>query len=60
MPLVTYYFGELLPITPYLVIIRGIMLKGVGVGFLWQSIQSLIILSIVYFIASIATFRKRL
>jgi len=60
MPLITYYFGELLPITPYLVIIRGIMVKGVGVDFLWQSIQSLIILSIVYFIASIAAFRKRL
>ena len=60
MPLITYYFGELLPITPYLVIIRGIMVKGVGADFLWQSIQSLIILSIVYFIASIAAFRKRL
>ena len=60
MPLVTYYFGELLPITPYLVIIRGIMVKGVGIDFLWPSIQSMIILSIVYFIASILAFRKRL
>jgi len=60
MPLITYYFGELLPITPYLIIIRGIMVKGVGLSFLWPSIQSLIILSIVYFIASIAAFRKRM
>lgn len=60
MPLITYYFGELLPITPFLIIIRGIMVKGVGISYLWQSIQSLIILSIVYFIASIAAFRKRL
>lgn len=60
MPLITYYFGELLPITPFLIIIRGIMVKGVGISYLWQTIQSLIILSIVYFIASIAAFRKRL
>lgn len=60
MPLITYYFGELMPITPYLVIIRGIMVKGVGINYLWPSINSLIILSIVYFIASILTFRKKL
>jgi ABC-2 type transport system permease protein len=60
MPWVTYYFSEILPITHFLVIIRGIMVKGTGVSFMWHSIQSLIILSIVYFVASVATFRKRL
>jgi ABC-2 type transport system permease protein len=60
MPMVTYWFSELLPITHFLVIIRGIMVKGTGIAFMWGSIQSLIILSIVYFAASVATFRKRL
>ncbi len=60
MPWVTYWFGEMLPITHFLVIIRGIMVKGSGFGFLWPSIRALIILSLVYFIASVATFKKRL
>jgi ABC-2 type transport system permease protein len=60
MPLVTYWFSELLPITHFLVIIRGIMVKGTEFAFMWGSIRSLIILSILYFAASVATFRKRL
>lgn len=60
MPLATYWFSELLPITHFLVIIRGIMVKGTSMGFMWGSIRSLIILCIIYFIASVATFRKRL
>jgi len=60
MPWVTYWFGEMLPITHFLIIIRGIMVKGVGAGFLWSSIQALLILSVVYFAASVATFKKRL
>ena len=60
MPWVTYWFSELLPITHFLVIIRGIMVKGSEIAFLWGSIRSLIALSILYFVASVATFRKRL
>jgi ABC-2 type transport system permease protein len=60
MPWVTYWFGEMLPITHFLIIIRGIMVKGVGASFLWPSIQALLILSVVYFAASVATFKKRL
>jgi ABC-2 type transport system permease protein len=60
MPWATYWFGEMLPITHFLVIIRGIMVKGVGASFLWPSIQALLILSVVYFAASVATFKKRL
>jgi ABC-2 type transport system permease protein len=60
MPWVTYWFGEMLPITHFLTIIRGIMVKGVGFNFLWPSVRALIILSVVYFAASVATFKKRL
>jgi ABC-2 type transport system permease protein len=50
----------MLPITHFLVIIRGIMVKGTGFAFLWPSIRALIILSLIYFTASVATFKKRL
>jgi ABC-2 type transport system permease protein len=60
MPWVTYWFGEMLPITHFLTIIRGIMVKGVGFNFLWPSVRALIILSVLYFAASVATFKKRL
>ena len=60
MPLFTYYFGELMPVTHYLEITRGIMLKGVGAGLLWESIWPLIALSLIYFVASVLTFKKRM
>lgn len=60
MPAFTYYFGEAMPVTHYLEITRGIMLKGVGSSMLWESIWPLIALSLVYFIASVVTFKKRM
>lgn len=60
MPLVTYIIGELLPVTHYLVITRGIILKGVGLSFLLPSIWKLTALSIGYFLASVFTFRKQI
>jgi ABC-2 type transport system permease protein len=60
MPAFTYWFGEFMPVTHFLEITRGIMLKGVNASVLWGSIWPMIVLSIVYFGASVATFRKRL
>ncbi len=60
MPLVTYYYSELLPVTHYLEITRGIMLRGTELQYLWSSVLPLIVLSIVYFVASVLAFRKRL
>jgi len=60
MPLVTYYYSELLPVTHYLEITRGIMLRGTELQFLWPSVLPLIVLSILYFVASVLAFRKRL
>jgi len=60
MPGFTYWFGEFLPVTHFLEIIRGIMIRGIGVSSLWGSIIPLIILSIVYFTASVMVFRKRI
>jgi ABC-2 type transport system permease protein len=60
MPWITYAFSELLPVTHFLDITRGVMLKGVGMGVLWSSIWPLIVLSIVYFAASVLLFKKRI
>lgn len=60
MPWITYWIGEALPVTHYLEIVRGVMLKGIGFEYLWPSIRSLIVLSVVYFLASVAVFRKRI
>jgi len=60
MPLVTYYYSELLPVTHYLEITRGIMLRGTELQYLWSSVLPLIVLSIIYFVASVLAFRKRL
>jgi len=60
MPWITYAFGELLPVTHFLDITRGIILKGAGTATLWPSIWPLIVLSVVYFAASVLAFRKRI
>jgi len=60
MPWITYAFGELLPVTHFLDITRGIILKGTGTATLWPSIWPLIVLSAVYFTASVLAFRKRI
>jgi ABC-2 type transport system permease protein len=60
MPWFTYWISELLPVSHYLEITRGIMLKGVGINVLMPSVWPLIILSVVYFVASVLLFRKRI
>lgn len=60
MPLFTYWFGELMPVTHFLEITRGIMLKGVSAVVLWPSILPMIILSVFYFLASVFTFKKKI
>ena len=61
MPAVTFWYSELLPVTHYLEISRGIILRGAGAASLWQSSTvPLVVLSVVYFVASIVAFRKRI
>lgn len=61
MPPFTYWFSELLPVTQYLEITRGIMVRGVEASSLFlSSTLPLIVLSIGYFVASFLVFRKRI
>jgi ABC-2 type transport system permease protein len=60
MPAFSYVYGELLPLTHYLVISRGIILRGANSAMLWDSILPLLIISVAYFTASLLVFRKRI
>lgn len=60
MPWITYIFSELLPVTHFLEITRGVMLKGVGIDTLLPSVYPLIGLSILYFGLSVLLFRKKI
>jgi ABC-2 type transport system permease protein len=60
MPAFTYWFGEFLPVTHYLEIARGVMIRGVGANSLVGAIWPLVILSVLYFAASVLVFRKRI
>lgn len=60
MPTVAYYSGFFLPITYFLVILRTIVMKGVGIGALWAQVIPLTVFSLGVFGISVAAFRKRL
>ncbi|HXF82040.1 MAG TPA: ABC transporter permease [bacterium] len=60
MPVVIQWIGYALPLTYFLVIVRGIILKGVGVAELIGQIIPLAILGLAFFTTSVIRFQKRL
>ncbi|MBP2650447.1 MAG: hypothetical protein H6Q74_1272 [Firmicutes bacterium] len=60
MPLVFNWLGNLLPLTFYLQILRGIILKGVGLSVLWTQVLALIVFISVVLTISIIKFQKKI
>ena len=60
MPRAISLISYLIPLTYFLRILRGIVLKGVGLEQLWVHVIPLAILSIVVFVISVSRFRKTL
>lgn len=60
MPQVVQWLTYLNPLRFFLVIIRGIFLKGVGIEILWPQCVALTILGIIVFSGAISLFKKRL
>jgi ABC-2 type transport system permease protein len=60
MPLVFQYITYVSPLRYFLVIVRGIFLKGVGFDVLWPQVLALLVLGIVIFLLSALRFKKRL
>lgn len=60
MPEVVQWGAEVLPMTQFLRLIRGIMLRGAGIGELWPEVAALATFTVVVMAVAIARFRKRL
>jgi ABC-2 type transport system permease protein len=60
MPEVVQWLTYLNPLRYFLVIIRGIFLKGVGLHILWPQYVALAVLGVMVFTGAVGRFRKRL
>lgn len=60
MPLIFNWLGYLLPITFYLQILRGIILKGVGIHVLWGQILALTAFIMIALTLAIKKFQKKI
>jgi len=60
MPAAVKFVGDLIPVTYYFRIIRGIMTKGVGMAFMWQDALVLLIYGVVVMTVAVKLFKKRL
>lgn len=60
MPTFIYWLSALIPLTYYLDIIRGIVLKGIGFSYLVGQVTSLLVFTVVFLLLSIAKFKKKI
>jgi ABC-2 type transport system permease protein len=60
MPAVINWIGYIIPLTYFLNIIRGIVLKGIGMEYLWQDAAVLGVFTLVILFIAIMRFRKSL
>ncbi len=60
MPTGAQYLSAIIPLTYFLRIVRGIVLKGVGFEYLWPSFMPLVVFGAVIFSLAVLKFRKQL
>jgi ABC-2 type transport system permease protein len=60
MPPVLQWLSYLVPLTYFLTIVRGIIIKGVGIEYLWPQIVLLLLLGLAVFTTAVLRFRKRI
>ena len=60
MPSVIQWLAELLPLTHFLRLIRGVMLRGASLLELWPDVLALLAFTVVMMTLAISRFRKRL
>jgi ABC-2 type transport system permease protein len=60
MPKIIQWVAEVLPLTHFLRLIRGVMLRGATVVELWPEVVALLAFTTVMMTAAILRFRKRL
>lgn len=59
MPTFFYYIGNLIPATYFLEILRGVILKGIGITYLWSQALSLLAFILGAFIVSLLKFQDK-
>jgi ABC-2 type transport system permease protein len=60
MPRAAQWLAQVIPLTYYLRVVRGIVLKGIGLEYLWPQLLPLILFGAVVFTLSVLKFRKQL
>lgn len=60
MPRIIYYLSDLIPLTYYLDIIRGIILKGIGAEYLVGQVVALLVFSVVFVTIATLRFTKKI
>jgi ABC-2 type transport system permease protein len=60
MPQAIQYITYLIPLRYFIVIIRGVFLKGIGIHELWPQAVALLAFGVTIFTLSVMRFRKRL
>jgi ABC-2 type transport system permease protein len=58
MPVPAQWIGLLLPLTYYLTVLHGILLKGIGMTHLWQPTAALVAFAVMLFAISVQRFSK--
>jgi ABC-2 type transport system permease protein len=60
LPVALQWVGQALPLTYYIIVVRGILIKGVGFEFLWRQIVPLVVLALLVFGLAIRRFQKKI
>jgi ABC-2 type transport system permease protein len=60
MPIGVRIVGNLIPLTYFIRITRGIITKGVDLAFLWSDVIALIFYALMVMLSAAVTFKKRL
>ncbi|RKY87461.1 ABC transporter permease [candidate division KSB1 bacterium] len=60
MPKILQYITYIIPPKYFLIIIRGIILKGIGIGYLWHQVTILILFGALLILVSLLKFKTRL
>lgn len=60
LPVALQWVGQVLPLTYYIIVVRGILIKGVGLEHLWAQTVPLVVLALVVFGLAITRFQKKI